>query len=93
MNNAANAAAAAAAAAGLQVPTAVSPSSFHAYYNDAGQDEYRGNYGGLMGEFDAMAGRAPGDLRTLASSNPISSVGYLYLIRAPNAPDHPQSLQ
>ena len=76
-------AAVAAAAGGLQVPAAVPPTSFTDYYNDTRFDEYQGNYVTLMQEFHPATGRAPGELRGLASSNPASSLGYLYLISSP----------
>ena len=88
MMNQANAAAAAAAAGGLQVPPALPLSTFTEYYNDARQDEYQGDYGGLMNEFNAVGGRAPGELRNLATMDPESSLGYLYLVEAPGDPQH-----
>ena len=86
--NAANAAAAAAATGGLHAPP-LPASSYQDYYNDASNDEYNGNYGALMREFDAVTGRAPGELRKLACSSPTSSLGYLYLVQAPGNIQHP----
>ena len=85
-----NAAAAAAAVGALHLPPALPHSSFNSYYDDAGMDEYEGHYGNLMNEFNAVGGRAPNELRQLASANPeTSSLGYLFLAEAPNAPNHP----
>ena len=64
-----NAAAAAAAVGALHLPPALPHSSFNSYYDDAGMDEYEGLYGNLMNEFNAVGGRAPNELRQLASAN------------------------
>ena len=79
-----NATATAAAAGGLHVPLTLPLDSFTAFYSTDATDEYHGNYQALMNEFNAIGGRAPNELRQLASSNDVSSLGYLYLIEAPD---------
>ena len=84
-----NAAAAAAAAGGLHVPQAPPLNSFSAYYATDSTDEYQGEYQQVMNEFRTVGGRAPNELRQLTSANDDSSLGYLYLLEAPGAPNHP----
>ena len=90
---AALAAAAAAAAGGIAVPPTPPLSTFDECYRDSTKDECNGTCVNVMNEFNPIGGRAPDELRTLATNDPkSSSLGYLYLVAAPGDPNHPGCL-